>query len=117
MTIKKGLRAVAIIIAMLAIIWLVENRSVMPGLLEIGFKIPVKEFVIFAAGFLACYVIGKLNAETAEVEAAKAKGRAKIESAKAEEIEKTKKASRVKVARARSKADVAAAKAESLNLM
>ena len=111
MTIKKSLRAVAIVFSILFIIWLEENWSVMPGLLTIGFKIPVKEFVVFAAGFLAQFAIGKLNAETARVEAAKAKGRARIESAKADEIEK-RKASRVRAAKARSKADVASARAE-----
>lgn len=110
-TIRKNLRAVLMIISILAIIWLVENWSVMPGLLTLGFRIPVKEFVVFAAGFLAHLAIGKLNAETAKVEAAKAKGRARVESAKADEIEK-RKASRVRAAKARSKAEVEAARAE-----
>ena len=111
MTFRKSLRAVTIVLSILAIIWLVENWSIMPGLLTLGFKIPVKEFIVFAAGFLAHLAIGKLNAETAKVEAAKAKGRARIKSAKADEIEK-KKASRVKAAKARSKAEVEAARAE-----
>lgn len=114
MTLKKGLRAVAIIVAILGVIWLVENWSVMPELLDLGFKIPVKEFVIFGLGFLTCHIIGRLNSESHAVKAARAEGSAKIASAKADMVEQKKKATPVAKARARRKADIASARAEAL---
>ena len=113
-TTKKCLRAAAIIIVLLGVIWLVENWSVMPELLDLGFKIPVKEFIIFGLGFLACYIIGRLNSEAIAVKAAKAKGTAQVESAKADMIEQKKKATPVAKARARRKADIASARAEAI---
>ena len=114
MTAKKCLRAVAIIIGLLGVIWLVENWSVLPGLLDLGFTIPVKEFVIFGLGFITCHVIGKLNSESKAVQVARAEGSAQIEAAKAEMVEKKKKATPVAKARARRKADIASARAEAL---
>lgn len=113
-TTKKCLRAAAIIIVLLDAIWLVENWSVMPELLDLGFKIPVKEFIIFGLGFLACYIIGRLNSEAIAVKAAKAKGTAQVESAKADMIEQRKKATPVAKARARMKADIASARADAI---
>ena len=107
MTFKKSLRAVAIIIAILGVIWLVENWSVLPGLLDLGFTIPVKEFVIFGLGFITCHVIGKLNSESKAVQVAKAEGSAQIEAAKADMIEQRKKATPVAKARARRRAKIA----------
>ena len=104
---KKCLRAVAIIIAILGVIWLVENWSVLPGLLDLGFTIPVKEFVIFGLGFITCHVIGKLNSESKAVQVAKAEGSAQIEAAKAEMVEKKKRSTPVDKARARSRAKIA----------
>ena len=104
---KKCLRAVAIIIAILGVIWLVENWSVLPGLLDLGFTIPVKEFVIFGLGFITCHVIGKLNSESKAVQVAKAEGSAQIEAAKADMIEQRKKATPVAKARARRRAKIA----------
>ena len=116
MTLKKGLRAVAIIVAILGVIWLVENWSVMPELLDLGFKIPVKEFVIFGVGFITRHILGVLNVENPAVQSAKAKGTANIESAKADMVEQKKKATPVAKARARRKADIASARAEALEV-
>ena len=114
MELKKVLRTAGIIVAILSIIWLVENWSVLPGLLDLGFTIPVKEFVIFGLGFITCHVIGKLNSESKAVQVAKAEGSAQIEAAKADMIEQKKKATPVAKARARRKADIASARAEAL---
>lgn len=114
MEIKKSLRTVAIVVGILAIIWLVANWSVVSTLYTLGFHIPVKDFVIFGVGYITHFAIGKINAESLEVKAAKAKGTAQVESAKADMIEHKKKASPVKVARARKRADVASAIAESM---
>lgn len=113
-TTKKCLRAVAIIIGLLGVIWLVENWSVLPGLLDLGFTIPVKEFVIFGLGFITCHIIGRLNSEPAAVRAARANGTAQVESAKADMVEQKKKATPVAKARARRKADIASARAEAI---
>ena len=116
MEIKKSLRTVGIIVGILAIIWLVANWSVVSTLYTLGFHIPVKEFVIFGLGYVTCFITKKINEESHEVKAAKAKGTAQVESAKADMIERKKKASPVKVARARKRADVASARAESLEV-
>lgn len=112
MTAKKCLRAVAIILGILAIIWLVENWSVMPELLDIGFTIPLKEFAIFGLGFITCHVISKLNSESKAVQVARAEGSAQIEAAKADMVEQKKRSTPVDKARARSKADIANARAK-----
>ncbi len=114
MELKKVLRTAGIIVAILSIIWLVENWSVLPELLDLGFRIPVKEFMIFGLGFLTCHIIGRLNSEPHAVKAAKAEGTAKIASAKADMVEQKKKATPVAKARARRKADIASARAEAL---
>ena len=114
MEIKKSLRTVGIIVGILAIIWLVANWSVVSTLYTLGFHIPVKEFVIFGLGYVTCFITKKINEESHEVKAAKAKGTAQVESAKADMIERKKKASPVAKARARRKADIASARAEAL---
>ena len=114
MTLKKGLRTIAIILTILGLIWLVENWSVMPELLDLGFRIPVKEFVIFGLGFLTCHIIGRLNSEAIAVKAAKAKGTAQVGAGEADMIEQRKKATAGAKARARRKADIASARAEAI---
>ncbi len=114
MKLVKISRTLAIVFVLLSVIWLVENWAVLPGLLDVGFRIPVKAFLYVCVGDFIHYFTSKINAETKKIKKAKAEGDANIESAKADELEKDEKTSRVKVAKARKRAKVAHALAESI---
>ncbi len=111
MELKKLFRSAAIVLAIFAILWLRKNWSVLPGLMDVGFHIPYENFIIFGIGYVTCIVSEKLNEDSPAVKAAKAKGKAKVKSAKADMVDKKKGATAVEKARARSVANIAAAKA------